>query len=245
MRDAPRLLQIFRTLPGYLGAWPKPGFLDLLPLHIAGTPATEGMTQLLLGIWRWQGRGFSVLAMDPEILQEVDRQVGFEESDEPAQIRVRVGDLSTARFRPWLDSWGYVRGQNTTAGNTHFLAILTQQLGVPQADALHVGQQLLDAQLVCPLGGEYQLLGDPDSVAWQSTAADQDSVFDVPDGYIAPPLVWFRGLDAQLMRYPERLVLRAHIDMQQKDRDPVIELPPFDLLRKKQPETPGERDTEE
>ncbi len=224
LRDAPRLLQIFRTLPGYLGAWPKPGFLDLLPWNLAGAPATEGMAQLLLGIWRWQGRGFSVLSMDPEILQEVDRQVGFAETDEPAQIRVRVGDLSNARFRDWLDSWGYSRGQNATTGNARFLAILTQQLGVPQADALTVAQQLLDAQLVCPLGGEYQLLGDHNSATWKSTAAaDQGGRYQVPEAYIAPPLVWFRGLEAQVMRYPERVVLRAHVDMQRKDREPLIE----------------------
>jgi hypothetical protein len=226
MTDAPRLLQIFRTLPGYLGAWPKPGFLDMLPTRIIGPASAEGITQLMLGIWRWQGRGFSVLSMDPQILEQVDQQIGFEEIDDPAQIRIRVGDLSTAQFRSWIDSWGYVRGRNATVANTRLLAILTQQLGVLQADALNAAQQLLDAQLVCPLGGEYQLQTDGRATVWKSTAAaNESSAYATPDGYTAPVLTWFRGLDAQLVRHPDRLVLRARVDMQRKEREPVLQLP--------------------
>ena len=241
--NSPRFLEIVRTLPGYLGAWPKPGFLDVLPFNLAGTPATDGMTQLLLGIWRWQGRGFSVLSMAPAILQEVDRQIGFEETDEPAQLRIRVGDLSQAKFRDWLDAWGYRRGWSISTGNARFLAILTQQLGVPQADALKVAQELLDAQLICPLGGEYQLRDDHNSATWKSTAAEDDaSEYRVPAGYIAPPLAWFRGLEAQVMRYPERVVLRAHLDMQRKEREPVLDLPLFDMLGKPKEETSDDTD---
>lgn len=223
--EAPRLLQIFRTLPGYLGAWPKPGFLDMLPSRFIGPASAEGISQLLLGIWRWQGRGFSVLSMDPEILQQVDKQIGFEETDDPAQIRVHVGDLSNAQFRSWIDSWGYIHGRHATTANTRLLAIVTQQLGVPPADAMNVAEQLLDAQLVCPLGGEYQLQTDRNATVWKSTAAANESgVYQTPAGYIAPPLAWFRGLDAQVMRYPDRLVLRAHIDMRRKEREPVLDL---------------------
>ncbi|MHB8970577.1 MAG: hypothetical protein ACYC3X_08030 [Pirellulaceae bacterium] len=244
--SSPRFLDIIRTLPGFLGAWPKPGFLDLLPFNLAGTPATDGMTQVLLGIWRWQGRGFSVLSMAPAILQEVDRQIGFEETAEPAQLRIRVGDLSQAKFRDWLDAWGYRRGWSISTGNARFLAILTQQLGVPQDAALKVAQELLDAQLTCPLGGEYQLHDDDGSATWISTAiADAASESRVPADYIAPPLVWFRGLEAQVMRYPERVVLRAHVDMQRKEREPVLGLPLFDLLGKPKPATSEDTDKKE
>ena len=192
------------------------------------------MTQLLLGIWRWQGRGFSVLSMDPTILQDIDRQVGFVEADELAQVRVRIGDLSHAQIRPWLESWGYNRGRNVSAGNAQFLATLTQQLGVPQADALQVAQELLDAELTCPLGGEYQLVDDGRGVTWKSTAAaDVPPETQLPVGYIAPALQWFRGLEANLLRYPARVVLRAHIDMQRKEREPALNLPIFDMLGKK------------
>jgi len=35
-------LQLIRSTPGYLGGWPKPGFLDVLPLGLGGTPDQYG-----------------------------------------------------------------------------------------------------------------------------------------------------------------------------------------------------------
>ena len=86
----------------------------------------------------------------------MSEQVGFVEVADPAQIRVHIGDLSTARFGDWLDALGYERARQVSVGNAQFLGILTQQLGVLPEAALDVAQQLLDAQLVCPLGGDYQ-----------------------------------------------------------------------------------------
>jgi hypothetical protein len=227
MNEVPRFLQIVRTLPGYLGAWPKPGFLDMLPGRAAGPPGVEGMTQLLLGIWRWQGRGFSVLSMDPTILEQVERQIGFEQADELAQIRAHVGDLSKARFRSWIDSWGYYRGRDGSEANARFLGMLTQQLGVAPADAWKVGEQLLDARLVCPLGGTYELTGG-EAASWKSTALTNEArERQVPADYIAPVLTWFRGLEAQVLRTPDRLVIRGHVDMQRKAHEPALKLPFF------------------
>ncbi len=224
--DAPGLWQTFRTLPAYLGAWPKPGFLDMLPPRIIGSTPAEGITPLLLGIWRWQGRGFSVLATDPEILQQVDQEIGFQELDQPAQFRARVGDLSHAQFRNWIDAWAFTRGRNATTANTLLLATLTQQLGVPQADALEVAERLLDAQLVCPLGGQYLLQTDGKAPVWASSAATGErGVYQPPADYSAPILTWFRGLDARLLRHQDRLVLRAQLDLQRPERQPRWKLP--------------------
>jgi hypothetical protein len=228
-----RFLRIARTVPGFLGAWPKPGFLDVLPLSLAGAPDAQGFSQLLLGIWRWQGRGFSMLSMDRTLLQDVSEQVGFVEVDDPAQIRVRVGDLSTAKFGDWLDAMGYERARQVSVGNAQFLGILTQQLGVPPESALDIAQQLLDAQLVCPLGGTYQRTEQGEFAAWQSTAWPAARRDEVPAAYVTPPLDWFRGLDARVVRYPNQLVVHAYMDMQRKDREPVIDLPLFDLFGKK------------
>ncbi|MHB8957858.1 MAG: hypothetical protein ACYC4U_33330 [Pirellulaceae bacterium] len=242
LRNAPRLLEIFRTLPGYLGAWPKPGFLDLLPFNVAGTPTSEGLTRVLLGIWRWQGRGFSVLSFEPAVLEAVERQIGFVETDTDVQVRVRIGDLSQAHFRDWLDSWGYTRGRKVSAGNARLLAILTQQLGVPQVEALKVAHELFGAHLHCPLGGEYQLLDDPRAATWQSTAATTDGGgYQAPADYSAPLLEWFRGLEAELTRSSERIVLRAHLDLRRKERDAAWDLPRFDFGEKSTAEPAEDR----
>ena len=242
LRDAPRLLQIFRTLPGYLGAWPKPGFLDMLPLNLAGAPATEGMAQLLLGIWRWQGRGFSVLSMDPAILQEVDRQVGFAETDEPAQIRVRVGDLSNAQFRDWLDSWGYSRGQNATTGNARFLAILTQQLGVPQADALHRRSAIARRTVGLPTGRRIPIAGRPQFRDLEIDGRGGPG----RRGIKYPRLTSLRHSTGSVASRPRSCDTPNESSCERmstcsgRTASPLINLPSFDVFRKNQQDTPDD-----
>ena len=96
--DLLKVLQIVRSTPGYLGAWPKPGFLDMLPIRLGTAPDAGGFSQLPLGVWRWQDRGFSVLSLDRGIIGAVSQQLATEPVDDRAQIRVHVGDLSQAKF---------------------------------------------------------------------------------------------------------------------------------------------------
>lgn len=240
-----RFLQIVRTVPGFLGAWPQPGFLDLLPFRLAREPDMEGFTQLLLGVWRWQGRGFSVLSMDRNLLGDVSQQIGFEETDERAQIRVQVGDLSSAQFGDWLDALGYERARQVSVGNCQFLGILTQQLKVAPEQALDTAQQLLDTQLVCPLGGTYERVTRGGLETWQSTAWPAARHYQVPADYVTPPLDWLRGLEAQLVRDRDQLVLRAHVDMQRKERETLIDLPLFDLFRTPRPKAAEQKAAEQ
>ena len=131
-----------------------------------------------------------------------------------------------------------------SVGNTQFLGILTQQLGVPPEAALDVAQRLLGAQLVCPLGGKYERIESGQCATWQSTAWPAARRYERPADYVTPPLDWLRGLEAQVIRYPNQLVLIAHVDMQRKEREPAIDLPLFDLFRKRDGDrgTEGQRD---
>src|SRR5690606_31876562 len=84
-----RTLRILQTTPGYLGAWPQMGLLDRLPF-LSPPPDALGFSQLPLGLWRWQGGGFSVLSFYHDVLAEA---AGFLEpvpAANPAQIQVRV-----------------------------------------------------------------------------------------------------------------------------------------------------------
>ncbi len=91
--DTTGLIQTLRTLketPAYLGAWPRPGYLDMLPLGIGGGPPDAvGFSKLLLGLWRWQGGGFSVLSFDRSILDDCVRQLTRIPAKDPAQARSR------------------------------------------------------------------------------------------------------------------------------------------------------------
>jgi hypothetical protein len=225
-------LNMLRATPGYLGSWPAAGFLDVLPFNLGGTvPDPNGFSRLPLGLWRRQGGGFSVLSFDPQLLANVTPQLRVVDSEIEAQLRVHVEDLSQSKIRPWIMSLYYSRGLAASAGNARFLALLSQQLQVPIEDARPVAEQLLDAKLVCPLGGEYNLVEDLDGGlrTWRSTAWARPSSTTVPDDFEAPLLKWFRGLDAHLTKAGDSVMTRIELDMQRKPTAPKLEIPLFNF----------------
>jgi len=227
----PSLLAL-RSAPGYLGAWPKPGFLDLLPLGLGGGPPdANGYSALPLGVFRRQWDAFSALAFDPNVLAQVTLQLAVAEAEDDAQVRVRVGDVSQAKVQSWVNSLAYSRARQASVGNVKLLHSLSQQLGVPRQDALEAAEGLLDAKLLCSLGGEYQLTETPGQVPlWTSNRWGTTTADGAAEDYLAPLLTWFRGLDADLTMYDSRVVLHATLDMQRKATEPKIELPFFNNL---------------
>jgi hypothetical protein len=238
-----KTLQMIRTTPGYIGSWPKAGFLDMLPFNLGGSePDPDGFSRLPFGVWRRQGGGFSVLAFDPQLLADVTPQLRVVEAETPAQIRLHVGDLSQAKFRPWVNGLYYSRALEASAGNVRLLHAMNQQLGVPLADCRQAAENLLDAELVCPLGGKYELVEDigrgegrrvsEGGLSWQSSAWAGRRLGQVPDDFEAPLIKWFRGVDAHLIKDGERIVARAELDVQRDAAaaGPKFELPLFDLF---------------
>ena len=223
--------QLIRGTPGYLGGWPRPGFLDLLPLGLAGEPPDEfGFSALPLGLWKREGNGMSVLSFDPQLLADVTPELRIAEAEQEVQLRIHVGDLSQAKIGPWINRTYYQRAVEATEGNIQFLHDLNQQLGVPLADCREVAEELLEAELSSPLGGDYELAGDGDASYWRATAAAARGD-EPPADYQAPLLAWFRGLDASLVKYDDRMLAHLEIDMQRKAAEPQIELPLLDLFR--------------
>jgi len=225
-------VNLLRSTPGYIGSWPRAGFLDLLPFNLGGSaPDPDGFSRLPLGLWRRQGGGFSVLSFDPQLLANITPQLRVAEAETEAQLRLHVEDLSQSRIRPWITSLYYQRGLAGSAGNTRLLTQLNQQLGVPIEQAKDVAEDLLDAQLVCPLGGEYQLVEDirGGARAWESTAWAKRNLAATPEDFEPTLLQWFRGLDAQLNKDGDQIVARIELDMQRKPSDSKLDLPFFNL----------------
>ncbi|MEL6896490.1 MAG: hypothetical protein AAFP90_10340, partial [Planctomycetota bacterium] len=83
-----------QSIPGYLGAWPRPGVLDRLPLGLGlGTPVAPGVSRLLGGLYKYQAGGFSVLSFMPDVLNASVPYLSTVAVDDEAQIRGRVGNL--------------------------------------------------------------------------------------------------------------------------------------------------------
>ncbi len=209
-----------RSIPGYLGATPKPGFVDLLPLGLSPPPDRQGYSQLPLGVWRRQLGDTSVLSFDPQLLSRVTPLIKTGDGAHPAQARLHVEDLVNAKHTSWIRDFFRERAAKATQGNLRLLEALTLQLHVPPSEALTRCQQVLDSQLVCPLGGEYELTQDPaEPPRWSTTGLRTP-----PTDYRAPLVSWLRGAEARLAKVDGQLTLHAEVDLQRKPAAPKLKL---------------------
>lgn len=207
-------IRLLRSVPGYIGAWPKPGFVDWLPLR-NNQVTPDGFSRLPFDVWRWQGDGFSLLSFQRPILEDVVPQLAFAESDDPAQLRLHVADLSESQLSDGVNALYYQRAWQTSGANVLLLQSLTQQLRVPPDQALSTAESLLDTHLVCPLGGKYEFIQAPNGrVQWQSTAWLNGNADGVPVDYRSPLLQWFRGLDLSLTKSENQISIRSTIELQ-------------------------------
>ncbi len=226
-------LRTLQSLPAYLGAWPRPGYLDRLPLGLGGGPPDAlGFSKLIIGVWRWQMGGFSVLSFDRSILDNCTLYLRPIPAEDFAQGRIKIGDLEKSKLSAWFNTFWFRRAAQATRGNLMLLDSLQQQLKVEPQDALASAEELLDAKLQCSLGGKY-LLEPSDSntrkAMWESTAWPKqfgmmqgktsalgfDSTKCLPPAeYQAPWLQWFRGAQLHLTQLPERLIVVGTIDIE-------------------------------
>ncbi|WP_164104270.1 hypothetical protein [Candidatus Laterigemmans baculatus] len=208
-----------KSLAAYVGGWPQPGIVDQLPLGLGnGRPVGPGMSRLIGGVYRYQGGGFSILSFMPDVIHASLPYLAAAEAVEPAQVRLHVDNLQGTQLEQWVSEQLYARNYQTSLAGARLLDSLTQQLKVDQDAAAEVAATLLDAELQCPLGGEYVLRSDGGATRWVSTAwADASSPEVMPAGYTPPLLRWFRGTAARLTQYDARLVLDAVVDMEGAD----------------------------
>jgi hypothetical protein len=220
-------------LVGYLGATPAAGGLAFLDRPDFGLPDPQGYSYSRGPLVRRHAGGMVVYSYHPAILEEVTPQLRFEQARRPAQARLRVADLTGTALEEKIDLFSYGRARRTSAGNAAFLDSLAEQLHVPADECLHVAETILDAQLKCPLGGEYVLAADgASSSRWVSTAWRDDAgqrPAAAPPDYRAPALNWFRGLDAELLLINGKLALYGSIETQLPERPagPQPELVPL------------------
>jgi hypothetical protein len=209
-------LQLLQAAPGYLGAWPAPGFLDWLPVWIASEPDPNGFSRLPLGLWRWQGGDFSLLSFRKDVLDRVTPRLRIEETPKAAQIRLQARDFSESALAPWLDDLYVRRAQQVALGNVRLLHLLSNQFRVPRKESLDIANALLDTRLVSLPGGAYELNAQGDDfTCWQATGLSMAPSAEKLEN-VAPLLRWFRGLNLDVARQQDRLTLHADIDMQRQ-----------------------------
>ncbi len=223
-----RSLDLLRSAPGYIASWPKAGFLDWLP-KLGGKPDEDGYTySRMFGLWRLQWDDFSAVSFDQHRLQELRDQVKIVKSDRPAQVRVKIGDVGNSKLRNWVNTSNYRRSWEVSIANARLLNMMSQQFNLPPQQARQIVEDLLDVDLVCSLGGQYELTDLPQRMVWQSTAWPDFSDPLLPEDYAAPMLKWFRGLELELMRSDSQFVVHGYLDI---ERSPGSSLPSFNLFK--------------
>lgn len=162
-------------LIGYLGTTGELGLLGRWNRTFSTRPDPNGYSRGLFGLWRREIEGMTVFSFQPDVLAAVTSQLRWQEAEREAHFRVFVGDLSEARITPLLNRFVYWRTMQTSLGNLRFLRDLEQQLHVPGKECKRVAEFLFDAELRCPLGGEY--VYEPDEYGiprWTSTSFPGD-----------------------------------------------------------------------
>jgi len=196
-------MQALREAPGYLGAWPSPGYTDWMPA-LGREPDPFGYTySRLLKLWKLQWGQFSVMSFDQQRLESLKPHLKIADRERPAQIRLEVGDLVNSNLRNWANSVNYRRAWQTSVANVRLLNLLSQQFRVTPESARLIVERMLGVELVCSLGGEYRLAELPEGrKVWYSTAWPSFSRPEIPPGHTAPLLKWFRGLEIEVSKGP-------------------------------------------
>ncbi len=223
------LLDTFRETPGYLGAWPNPGYTDWMP-QLGGQPDAFGYTySRILKLWRLQWGDFSVLSFDQRRLEDLKPLLKVVPSQRPAHVRLRVGDLAASKIKVWANTLNFRRSWQASIANVRLLNMLHQQFAIPIEKAADVAQRILDVDLVCSLGGNYQTVRLPAGrTVWVSDAWPSFDARVLPSDYVAPLLRWFRGLELQVVKEQTQFSIHGFLDI---ERTGAGTLPAFDLFK--------------
>ncbi|MBI5756916.1 MAG: hypothetical protein HZA46_00195 [Planctomycetales bacterium] len=209
------------------------------PYYVGETPQKGIVTQFLLGNktmadgeyvstsgafgtrWFRAFGDFVTVSNNKMVLEAVTPHLKLEDAVRPAQLRLRVGDLSASQWSHVLMAQGYVRSRKTSAGNVHFFHSLMRDLHVDATDCLAAAERVLAAKPTCPLGGKYALKEfGPGPVRWHSpTWANEYFAAEtgVPENYRFPLLDWLRGLDLEFSI--DRTTLSTHIELELQPKE--------------------------
>lgn len=218
------LQAIESQMPYYIGEMPPNGIMSKYFLG-DDVPKDEGYVRLMRTFgphWLRKFGNFVAVSKDKAILETVTPQLTLEAAVRPAQLRLRVADLTSSQWSRLLTAQGYERARRTSAANVHFFHALMRDLHVDAAAGLVTAERILAAKPTCPLGGRYDLNEfGPGPVHWHSLAALSgrfpDAESSIPEKYRVPFLAWLRGLDLEFSI--DRTTLSTHIELELQPKE--------------------------
>jgi hypothetical protein len=160
---------------------------------------------------------FQVHSNDRVILEAVTPNIKMLPAKRSAQLRVWVADLKESGVYPIINAGGYLESRKSSAGAAQFLSFVFDQLQVKHKRADDIVESLLGGKLVCPLGGEYKLIGKRKEMReWRSTQCKTASALDIrsiPTDYRLPLLEWFHGAELEFNISTTTLETRLELEV--------------------------------
>ena len=200
---------------GYLGAWPRPGLLEML----TGPEPPTGDQPERVGeeLWQAQQEEFLLISFKSDVVEQVLPQLAMVQAARPAQVWLTVDDLTGKELAETVNALGYKRTRETSVAASRMMNSLANQFRVERPKCRALAERLVDGKFVCPLGGEYQLLvPERDLETWASSALPPKNRFlltEVPEDFQLPILNWFRGLRGDMQLDNDSLSVQLEIDM--------------------------------
>lgn len=157
---------------------------------------------------------YYLIAENTEVLAKVAPHVKLVDSKRPAKARLWIGDLAETKVAAAIHAEGYIRARAISGGNVAFMRMLQQQFRVSASQTRPVAEELLNARLACPLGGDYELRREDSRPEWHSTAWKHASLYQatsVPKDFRSPLLDWFAGVLIELDI--DRDTLSTHVEL--------------------------------
>jgi hypothetical protein len=162
-------------------------------------------------IWARKFDPFFVIATGLPLLQTVSPNIKIEKSEQPAQLRLALGDFSNASIGNALKTELYIRERRISAGGALLLQAIEQQLRPKNIDLAL--KELQDQKIVCPLGGEY--INDTAQPGhWKSTAWQEPTLFETdqfPNSYTHPIIDGMKWLRLDFAIDPNTLNTKLEI----------------------------------
>jgi hypothetical protein len=174
--------------------------------------------------WRRKVEGFVLVSSHRRVLEEVGTKLHMEPAARPAQVRVRLNDLSQSQWSGLLNAYGYARSRETSDGNVQFFHTLMRQLHVEPDQCPDVTQRILGGRPVCTLGGAYvRREFGPGPVRWASTAWQSDDRFAesrIPRDFRFAFLDWLRRIEVEFSIDATTLTTHVELELQPKPKRP-------------------------
>ena len=222
----PSLMNLFgfsdaeRYLRFYVGTVipPIPLFDELYLRPFFGSmpkPNADGYSKTkawYIDFWIRRFKSFFVLSNERGILESVTPNMHIEETDNPSQISLNLGDLSATRVGKLLRAESYANHRRTSAGNALLLHAYQQQL---QPNSLN--EALLAVQnhdLLCPLGGTYVSADIEQPDRFKSTAWTEETLYQtnqLPDTYRQTVIDELKSMRVEFSIDPDTLKTRLEI----------------------------------